>query len=244
MDLCGRPTASPTRQVNERHRLVTSENGSGGSSGNRDARELLAAAADLLDVPPVASHDPTILQSSARQYQVLTQQAIELENAAAELREAQRAAAVVRRRVLRAERSAEKAAQRDALREAGRLYTGESRSPNRPVHVVVDPRARETAKADAIRRRQAVGLVVAALVNEAVDRPLDGYDRGQRERSADQRATRFARLFLDEDTWRRFRVTAGAAGLSAARAVGAVVETEARRLGWRAPSSGHDRSED
>lgn len=210
------------------HRLATSAIGSGGISGSTpSAVELLTAAAALVDLPPVESDDPVVLRTAARKYHLLTKQAIELENAAAELREAERAAGVVRRRIERAQRSAQRAMEREAQRAAGGLYAGESRSPSRPTHVDVYPSAWEAVRADAIRRRVAIGRAVGDLVTEAGDCDLTGHRDGHHAR-------RFARLFLDdEDAWPQFRSRATAAGLTVARAVGVVVEIEAMRLGWR-----------
>lgn len=46
-------------------------------------------------------------------------------------------------------------------------------------------------------------------------------------------AHRFARLFVDDETWRAFRARAVEAEVTVARLVGLVVESEARRVGWR-----------
>lgn len=225
------PPLTTTPEI--RHRLATSENGSGGSGGNVDvSRDLLGEAAALLDLRPVRSDEPAVLRSAAREYRALTEKAIELENAAAELRDAQEQAAMARRRIQRARRAAERAAQREATREEGGLYANEPRSPNRPVHVEVDPQAWDLVKAEAIRCRRAVADVVGELVNKAVDRPIVG----QRDQMPAP-SRRFTRLFISDDVWRAFRVTAARSELSAARAVGVVVEIEARELGWH-PTAG------
>lgn len=227
------PTApSPSTPLDKRHRLAVSGNGHSGRGGNgREARDLLDEAAALLDLRPVRSDVPAVLRSAAREYRVLTEKAIELENAVAELRDAEQQAAMVRRRIERARRAAERVAQREAKREEGGLYAKESRSPNRPVHVEVDPQAWEIVKAEAIRRRRAVAYVVGELVNEAVNRPILGQRVGQRDQTPAP-SRRFARLFISDDAWRAFRVTAARAELSAARAVGVIVEIKARELGW------------
>jgi len=132
------PPLTATPEI--RHRLAMSGNGHGGSGGNaRESRDLLEEAAALLDLRPVRSDEPAVLRSAAREYRALTEKAIELENAAAELRDAEEQAAMVRRRIQRARRAAERVAQREAKREEGGLYANEPRSPNRPVHVEVDP---------------------------------------------------------------------------------------------------------
>lgn len=75
-------------------------------------------------------------------------------------------------------------------------------------------------------------VVVGQLVTEAVDRGLPAPDGSQRELSARQPQQRFARLFLDDELWLRFRAMAVDAGISAKRAVGLLVEAAARRLVW------------
>jgi hypothetical protein len=73
--------------------------------------------------------------------------------------------------------------------------------------------------------------VVGQLVTEAVDQPIVGQRSGQPGPSPAP-TRRFARLFVGDDVWRAFRVTVAGADLSAARAVGLLVEREARGLGW------------
>lgn len=102
-----RPTPPLTTTPKIRHRLATSANGSGGNGGNSpDAVELLGRAAALLDLPAVVSDQPSVLRARVREYAVRTARAVELEKAAAELRNAEHAAGVVRRRIEREQRSA------------------------------------------------------------------------------------------------------------------------------------------
>ncbi|MCA1842585.1 MAG: hypothetical protein LC792_05235 [Actinobacteria bacterium] len=149
----------------------------------------------------------------------------------------------------RSERAVRRKADLETRRSAGSLYSGERRSPNRPTHVDVDDQAWATLKARAARRRQTLAKLVGDLVAEAADAGLPperaserhserrrqgGVQAGGRGR----RASRYARLFLpDDDVWPRFRARAVDASVSIARAVGLVVEHEARRLGWR-PEAG------
>lgn len=217
-------TTASSPPLRDTHRLATSAGGRGGSVGNEpDVRELLQAAAQLLRFPTVESHEPVDLRAAATEYRAHTNQAIELERAAAALRHAEYESEVVRRRVERALASAKRTAEREALRAAGGLYAGEPRSPNRPVHIEVEPGTWETVKAEAIRRRRAVGEVVAELVAAAADRPFPAQRTPQRTTSAGRRQRRFARLFLDDQTWFQFRARSTEGGLTATRAIGILV---------------------
>lgn len=231
------PSAS-SPPLRDSHRLATSAGGRGGSVGSQPtACELLQAAAQLLRFPTVESAAPEVLRAAASEHRLQTKQAIGLERAAAELQIAEHESEVVRRRVERALASARRTAEREALRAAGGLYAGEPRSPNRPVHVEVEPAAWETVKAEAIRRRRAVGEVVAELLAAAADKPLPAQRTPQRTTSTGRRGQRFARLFLDDQTWSQFRARSTEGGITAARAIGIVVEHEATRFGWR-PEAG------
>jgi hypothetical protein len=89
----------------------------------------------------------------------------------------------------------------------------------------VDPEAWNTVKRATVAHRTPVGQAVADLVVQAVA-------AGVRPRQDPQRAPthRFARLFVDDDTWASFRVLAGDLRVGAGRLVGLVVEREARRI--------------
>lgn len=83
-----------------------------------------------------------------------------------------------------------------------------------------------------------VGELVAAAANTGLPAERNSERHPERARETGRRASRYARLFLpDDDTWPRFRARAVDASVSTARAVGLVVEHEARRLGWR-PEAG------
>jgi hypothetical protein len=217
-----------------------------GHGGNRrnhaDPGALLREAAELLRFERAPSNDPSALRQQAAVLRAATAQALALEAAAAELADAEYDAAVVRRRLQRAERSYRRRSDLETRRAAGGLYSGQRRSPNRPTHVEVDDRAWATLKRKAARQGRAVGEVVGDLVATAADAGIPpertSERRSERSAASGRRAARYARLFLpDDDTWLRFRARAVDVSVSIARAVGLVVEHEARRLGWR-PEAG------
>jgi hypothetical protein len=216
-----------------------SASGHGGNHRNHAGPGvLLREAAELLRFEHIPSNDAAVIRRQAAELRAATSQALALEAAAAELLDAEYDAGVVRRRLERAEGSYRRRADLEARRAAGGLYAGERRSQNRPTHVEVDDHAWSTVKAHAAHRGRAVGAVVGDLIARAADDGLPAERnperRSERRSSAGRRAARYARLFLpDDDTWPRFRAQAMAAPVSIARAVGLVVEQEARRLGWR-----------
>lgn len=235
------PASLPTPR--EQHRLAVSASGHGGNQRNHaDPGALLREAAELLRFEHVPSNDPVALRRWAAELRAATTQALILEAAAAELLDAEEHAAVVRRRLERAGAAYRRRADLEARRAAGGLYAGEGRSPNRPTHVEVDVRAWTVLKTHAARQGRTVGEAVGDLVARAADAGIpterDPERRSERRSSGGRRAERYARLFLpDADVWPSFRVRAIDASVSIARAVGLVVEHEARRLGWR-PEAG------
>ncbi len=96
-------------------------------------------------------------------------------------------------------------------------------------------------KAHAVRSRKALRAVVGRLVVQSFDRSLESLvqesvesrpaapDSAPRPRPE----RRFARLFVDDETWLRFRERAVEEKLTVARLVGVVVEDDGRALGWR-----------
>jgi hypothetical protein len=243
------PSTTPVEQ----YRLAVSGAGHGGIRGNLrnhdDPGELLRRAADLVDVGTFESHDPEAVRLRAAEVRLATAFALRLEESALELRDAEEEAALVRRRIQRSEKAYRRRIDLEARRAAGGLYAGQRRSPNRPIHVEVDDGAWATLKAKAARRGRALGEDVGDLVAAAADAGLPPERSSERrtERALPthgttgrlgRRASRYARLFLPDDgTWPKFRARAVDASVSTARAVGLVVEHEARRLGWR-PEAG------
>ena len=217
--------------------------GHGGNHRNHaDPGALLREAVDLLRFEAAPSNESAALRQRAAALRAATTQALALEAAAAELADAEYAADVVRRRLERTQRSYRRRSDLEARRAAGGLYAGQRRSPNRPTHVEVDDRAWSTLKQKAARQGRVVGEVVGDLVAGAADAGIPpertSEHRSERSAASGRRAARYARLFLpDDDTWPRFRARAADASVSIARAVGLVVEQEARRLGWR-PEAG------
>ena len=101
----------------------------------------------------------------------------------------------------------------------------DNRRQNVPVHVEVDPAAWVAVKREAMLDRSTVGAMVGELVVRSVhDRVIP------RRRPHQSSAQRFARLFVDSETWGQFRALAVDAHVSAGRLVGLLVEREARRL--------------
>lgn len=219
------PRVSPTNTPDDVHRLavIASRNNGGGSRGRRGNLEALT--------PDELREWTERVQESAR----LAQERYE---ALHQLRAAEEAAGVAERRAQRAEASLRRLQER---LEAGGPYAGQRRTPNRPTHVEVDREAWATVKRDAVVRGLTVAAAVGALVSDAVANGSPAA-RPRREGAGDRpvgrQAQRFARLFIDDASWGAFRSVAVNAAVSIARAIGLVVEAEARRLGW-SPTDGH-----
>lgn len=211
-----------TNDPDDAHRLAVSpfRANSFGSSGRRGNREVLT---------------PEELREWAEQVQQAAQLERERYLALRQLREAEEAAGVAERRAQRAETSLQRLRERLA---AGGLYVGQRRTPNRPTHVEVDAGAWAVVKRDAAGRELTVAAAVGALVTEAAPKALPTLDRVRGDHAVGRQAQRYARLFVDDGTWTTFRAAAVDAAVTTARAVGLVVEAEARRLGW-SPRDGH-----
>jgi len=221
-----------------RHRFAGADTGTGRSHGNEsqpdpDAAELLDLAADMLDLVDPDFTSPQSLHDTASALRAAGDVSRMLFDAAIEYDEADQQAAVLRRKIERKRDYLRRREERRRERlEQG--YPNEPRRPNRPVHVEVDPEAWDTVKRDAMLRQVFVGRAVAALVSSSVDDGIPAAGRAAtRAGQTGRRARRFARLFLDDDTWARLRARALDADVTSARAIGLVVEAEARSLGWR-----------
>ncbi len=105
-----------------------------------------------------------------------------------------------------------------------------------PVRAVVHAEAWAIVSADAIRRRRSVGDTLGALLTRAVEVGVAQFvevdQRGAGTSTGDLRALQ-VRPVLDAEVWSTFRSEARRLGIRAARAVGLVIEQEARQLGWR-----------
>jgi hypothetical protein len=215
------PRFAMTNDPDDVHRLavIPSRDSGGGSRGRRGNREALT---------------PEELREWAEQVQRAAQLARERYVALRRLREAEEAAVVAERRARRAEESLQRLRER---LEAGGRYAGQRRTPNRPTHVEVDPGAWAVVKRDAAARGLTVAAAVGALATDAVTSGIPGHERAGGDQVG-RRAQRYARLFIDDDTWTAFRAAAVDAAVSTARAVGLVVEAEARTLGWSS-TDGH-----
>ena len=211
----------PNPGANDHYRLAGAEIGTGRSSGS----ELLAEALALLWPEPLDWREGESLEEWTRRYRERTERALALEAAAAEAADTIHRADVARRRIARKQGSLQKRAEREARRAEGGMYVGEKRRPNHPMHVEVDPAAWNTVKRDAVRRRTTIARAVGDLVGRAAEERL-------RPRRDPRRAPahRFARLFVDDETWASFRTLAFDLGVSAGRLVGLIVEREARRI--------------
>lgn len=176
------------------------------------------------------AQDATALAQEAGAIRRQIEEARALAEAAAALRDAELEASVLRRHLERQVAAERHRLDRERRRAAGGLYAGERRSPGQTSRVAVHPKAWETLKGEALRRRSSVGYLVGALVTGAVRHNKLLPDLAG-ERCATQR---FARLLLvDADTWLAFRSLALDARVTTTRAVGALVEVEAVRLGWK-----------
>jgi hypothetical protein len=207
--------------ANDHHRLAGADIGTGRSSGSALLEEALA----LLWPKPVEPRSDESLEDWTRRYRARTERALRLEAAAIEAAEAIHQADIARRRVERRQAALRRRAARDAQRAQGGMYADQKRRPNQPVHVEVDPSAWNAVKRAAMARRTTVGQAVADLIVDAVVGRV-------RPRRNPQRAPthRFARLFVDDQTWASFRTFAHDVDVPAGRLVGLVVEREARRM--------------
>jgi hypothetical protein len=195
------------------YRLAGSASGTSRSGG----RFLDEAAGELAFEPDVDPRDPESLKEFARRYRERTERALALERAAIEYNDAVREAGVVRRRIERKQEALRRRAERKDLKE--------NRRTNRPVHVDVNPAAWNAVKRDAFRNRRTVGDTVGELVLRSVQGSVI-----PRRRPHQTSTPRFARLFVDEETWAQFRALAFDANVSIGRLVGMLVESEAWRL--------------
>lgn len=181
-----------TNDPDDAHRLAVSpsrDNG-GGSRGRRGNPEALS---------------PEELRQWAERVQQAAQLARERYVALRQLREAEEAAGVAERRAQRAEESLQRLRER---LEAGGLYAGQRRTPNRPTHVDVDAGAWAVVKRDAATRDLTVAAAVGALVSEAATSGIPADDRASGGQVGGRQAQRYARLFIDDDKWTAFRMAA------------------------------------
>lgn len=229
---------APENRLQDLHRIAGCANATGGIHGN----PLLDNAAELLQprVDPRTVRIPDELRAWAASVREARLAALELEEAGIEYDEAASKAAVARRRIEKRAAIARRQADVEAQRAAGGMYVGEARSPNRPAHVQVDASAWAVVKSNAVRRRIAVAEAVAQLVIEAIEHGVRPQHRAlfrpEQPSVRGRRAQRFARLFVDDETWCAFRSLAIDSGVTTARLLGVVVEVEAHRLGWRKES--------
>lgn len=217
------PRFATTNNPDDVHRLavIPSRDNGGGSRGRRGNPEALT---------------PDELREWIERVQQAAQLARERYVALRQLREAKEAAAVAERRAERADAALRRL--QDRLDVGGR-YAGQRRTPNRPTHVEVDGEAWATVKRDATARSLTVAAAVGALLTDAVTSGIPACDRDAGgDQTVGRQAQRYARLFVDDDTWTAFRAAVVDAAVTTARAVGLVVEAEARRLGW-SPTDGH-----
>ncbi len=218
--------------AHEAHRLATIEIDSGGSVGSA-LRLFKQAAAKVAEHPARrAPLSPDAMRARAARIRREVAAAEALASAAAELRYAEEKASVLRWRLQRSIQSEKRRLERDRRREEGGLYANQQRSDGRPTRMAIDPEACEFLKAYAVRRRTSVGYLVGRLAADVVSHnALPRIDRD--DRCVTQRQIRL--IGLDVETWTSFRSMAFDAHVTATRALGAVVEREARRLGWSMP---------
>jgi hypothetical protein len=216
------PRFAMTNDPDDVHRLavIPSRDNERGSRGRRGNVEALS---------------PDELREWTEHVEHGAQLARERSFALRRLREAKEAAAVAERDAERADASLRRLQER---LEAGGLYAGQRRTPNRPTHVEVDREAWSTVKRSAAARSLTVAAAVGALVAEAATVGISCENPAGTDQVVGRQARRYARLFIEDDKWTAFRAAAVDAAVTTARAVGLVVEAEARRLGW-SPTDGH-----
>ena len=114
----------------------------------------------------------------------------------------------------------------------------------RPVRVEVDDGAWAVVQRDVVQHGRAMMWRVAELLEAELLTVglcvVTGSPSSRRRRSPGEVAStarvRFLRIEVDAETWRTFRIAALDLGLTAARYLGEIVESEAHCLGWRAGS--------
>lgn len=242
---------------NDRHRLAACAAGNGGNVGKhpRDPaldvpvgavspEEMLAtlrAAATELFRRSARGSTAEEVRAWAQQAAAVRRRVVDLADAYEQALLEEAAGVVLARRIERMTRPHAKRIETERRRAEGGMYVGEKRSPNRPTQVEVDPGAWMVVKAHAVRNRKALAAVVGKLVVQSFDRSLGSLvqESGESRPAPPDSAPRprperrFARLFVDDETWLRFRERAVEEELGVARFVGIVVEDEARVLGWR-----------
>jgi len=117
-----------------------------------------------------------------------------------------------------------------AAREAGTYWRDRDarRAATKPVHIETSDESWSAFKAETIGRGETVGEILGAMVRRvlAVGQPLaPPAEHGLAGQPGDgRRARRFARVALDDEGWRSFRALASVSGLTAARALGVLIE--------------------
>lgn len=128
------------------------------------------------------------------------------------------------------EQAVSKKAAEIAAREAGTYWRDRDarRAATKPVHIETSDESWSVFKAETVGRGETVGEILGAMVRRvlAVGQPLaPPAEPGHAGQPADgRRARRFARVALDDEGWRSFRALASASGLTAARALGVLIE--------------------
>ena len=136
-------------------------------------------------------------------------------------------------------RKAERALAAERAKPPPEPDDGHRRRRGRLVRVLADDGAWRMVRTEAERRSMAMGSYLALLVitelADDTDRSLPPVARRRRSPGeGDPRRTPHAlRVFITEDHWSRFRVSAAALNLRLGSYVGQLVEAEAFRLGWR-----------
>ena len=257
-DALHRTDEDPTPHA--RHRLAGSAGGTSGTVGNPERRrghdphgdpddrvstaEILAtlrAAVEGLFGRSVRGRTPEEVRQWSAQAAAMRRDVVDLADAYERALLEERAGEVLARRIERMVRPHEKRLEQERRRTEGGMYVGEKRSPNRPTQVEVDPAAWAVVKARAVRSRKTVAAVVGTLVAQSLDGsvqlPVQTCTEsrpsapGAGPRPSPER--RFARLFIDDEAWLRFRERAVELDISTARLIGLVIENEARVRGWR-----------
>ena len=158
--------------------------------------------------------------------------------------------AVRERDATSAARRVERALAAERAKPPPRPDDGARQRPGRMVRVLADNGAWQAVRITTEHRRECRGVYLARLVEAEISHETDRSVAPSKRRrrgpgeGASVPVVHALRVFVTEDTWAAFRVAATELGLGLGAYVGELVEADAHRLGWRAPTPPEPSAED